>query len=260
MPLVRVVGLVCLVACAMLAMPPRSALAQNSTDYCRYSTRSTLFLIDRTTPYDANDHRVIAESIGAVVDHLETGDRLVVATIGAHYSDSARAFNGCVPGCPVSGNFFTDTLGECRAVIAQRDRRLFRARLLAAVRPLTNNPDEQPFSDITGTVAQATQHPMGGRGYSRLYLFSDMLENSQALPWRAFRSQPVEASMAIVTQNSLVPAVRGVDVHIAGYGRLHDPGRPFLPAELDRNVRGFWRAYFAAGGAGAVEFEAAFTG
>lgn len=103
------------------------------------------------------------------------------------------------------------------------------------------------------------QHPIGGRAYARLYIFSDMLENSQALPWRVFRQEPNDQAMSIVRANGLTPNVRGASVHIAGFGRLHDPGRPYLPAELDRKVRGFWAEYFVAGGAQRPEFVAAFT-
>ena len=61
--------------------------------YCAFGQSSSLFLIDQTTPYDDTDRAVITESIGTVVDQLGPGDRIVLATIGEHYTQSTRLIN-----------------------------------------------------------------------------------------------------------------------------------------------------------------------
>jgi hypothetical protein len=57
-------------------------------------------MIDRTTRYDETDQQVLLQSAGAIVDNLGPGDRLVVVTIGSHYSMSNHAFNECRPAAP----------------------------------------------------------------------------------------------------------------------------------------------------------------
>lgn len=234
-----------------------SAGAQ-TPDYCRYGSRSSLLLIDRTTPYDANDRQILLESVGAVVDHLQLGERLVVATISAHYSESQSVISACRPGCPDANGPLGDLAGNCSSVLALRDARRFRAQLITALGPVMDNSRDEPFSDITGTIAQATQHPSGGRPFAAVFIFSDMLENSQALPWRQFRDMDAQSALAVVRQYGLTPAVRGAQVRIAGFGRLNDPARSPLPADLDQRVRQFWEAYFAAGGSQPASFEHSF--
>ena len=232
-----------------------AAHAQARNEYCQYGTRSSLFLVDRTTPYDETDRRVIIDSISAVVENLGIGDRIVVATIGRHYSQSERVIDECKPGCPPTRGPLGAILTSCRSMVAMQDNQAFRGRLRARIRPLTTSTAEAPNSDITGTIAQWTQHPPGNRRFTNVYVFSDMLENSQAIPWRDFRVMEPPAAMAVVQRYNLLPSVRGANVRIVGFGRLHDPGRPPLPADLDLRLRSFWRDYFRAGGAGETTFE-----
>jgi hypothetical protein len=224
-------------------------------EYCQYGSRSSLFLVDRTTPYDATDRRVVIDSIGAVVEGLGPGDRIVVATIGSHYSQSERVIDECKPGCPPARGPLGAILTTCRSMVAMQDNQSFRARLRSRIRPLTQSAAEASNSDITGTIAQWTQHPPGNRRFSNVYVFSDMLENSQAMPWRDFRVMTPDAAIDIVQRYHLTPAVQNADVRIVGFGRLHDPGRPPLPADLDLRLRSFWRGYFSGGGAREISFE-----
>ncbi len=245
--------------CALALLEP-DAHAERGVDYCAFGQQSSLFLIDRTTPYDETDRRVVIDSIGSVVEGLGPGDRITVATIGAHYSTSERVIDECKPGCPANagplGNFF----GGCRTVIAMRDDQNFRTRLVRSIRPLTVTQQEAANSDITGTIAQWTRRPPSGRPYTRVYVFSDMLENSQALPWRTFRDIAPAEALSIAQRYGLTPSVAGAEVRIVGFGRLHDPGRPPLSADLDLRLRTFWIDYFNAGRAHSVAFEGAISG
>lgn len=246
-------------ACALAAVLAQPAQAERGVDYCRYGQHASLFLVDRTTPYDETDRRVVIDSIGAVVEGLGPGDRITVATIGPHYTVSERVIDECKPGCPPTSGPLGGIFGGCRSVIAMRDDQSFRARLVARIRPLTMAREEAPFSDITGTISQWTRRPPGGHNFTHLYVFSDMLENSQALPWRTFRSMPAEQAMSVVRAYGLTPNVPNAEVRIVGFGRLHDAGRPPLPADLDFRLRGFWIDYFSAGSARHVSFEGAIT-
>lgn len=244
------------VSLAALAACSPGEGAGGAFDYCDVGKSTSLFLIDRTTQADATDKSVMMESLATVVDNLGSGDRIVVATIGPHYTNTERLVNACKPGCPENQGAVDYMLGQCSAMQAKADERLFMQQLVRALEPVTRQAEEAPTSDIVRTIAQWTHNPPGGRSYSTVYIFSDMLENSQVLPWRTFKSQPPEDSIAAVEQYQLVPDLPGAEVRIVGYGRSHDPGRPPLDPDTDLRIRTFWTDYFAEGGA-TTSFEGA---
>jgi hypothetical protein len=247
----------CLFAAVAACEPGAGGASNSKAKYCEIGDQSSLFLVDRTTQYDDTDQRVIIESIGAVIDGLGVGDRIVLATIGSHYSQSASLANDCKPGCPQNQGPLDSMVGGCSAMIAQADLRGFKTDLVKSLGPLTTTAEEAKNSDIAGTIAQWTQAPPGGRPFTSIYVFSDMLENSQGLPWSQFKAMAPDKAMELVERFKLTPSAKGAAVRIVGFGRLHDPGRPPLPAELDARLRTFWTTYFQAGGATSVSFEGA---
>lgn len=228
----------------------------SSKDYCDLSDRSALFLIDRTTVIDPTDKAIILESLGTVVDGLETGDRLVIATIEDHYSQTALKTNACKPGCPPASGAVDAVIGQCSAMQATRDARAFNSDLARTIQPLLNTAEEKPGSDIIRTVAQWTASPPGDEPFTEIYIFSDMLENSELFRWSAFKSMPTEAAMDRVASLDLVPRATGARVRIVGFGRGHGETRQPLPPETDATLRKFWNTYFSSGGA-TTSFEGA---
>ena len=247
-----------LAACmaALTACSPNEGAGGGSFDYCDVGEATSLFLIDRTTQADPTDKSVMMESLATVVDGLGSGDRIVVATIGPHYTNTERLVNACKPGCPENQGAMDYMLGQCSAMQAKADERVFMQQLVRALDPVTHQAEEAATSDIVRTIAQWTHNPPGGRTYATVYIFSDMLENSQVLPWRTFKAQDPDASLATVRDYQLVPDLPGADVRIVGFGRSHDPGRPPLEPDVDLRVRTFWTEYFAEGGAN-TSFEGA---
>jgi len=245
-----------LAAFAFAVLAVSASPVQAEQDYCRFGSRSVLFLVDVTSPYDDTNRRVVVESLGGVLNSLASGDRLVMATIERHYSETRRVFNACLPGCPPSSN---PLFSSCSGALARRDRQGFEGRLAAAIRPLAANARNLPNSDITGTVAQETRSPLGGRPYSQVYIYSDMLENSQALAWARLRAMEPAAAIGIVRSNNLIPSVHNAEVRIAGFGRLHNVPHDPLPAGADMRLREFWRLYFEAGGARSTSFVGAIS-
>jgi len=243
-------------AAALNACSPKEGAGGGTFDYCDAGQATSLFLIDRTTQADATDKSVMMESLATVVDGLGSGDRIVVATIGPHYTNTERLVNACKPGCPENQGAMDYMLGQCSAMQAKADERVFMQQLVRALEPVTRGSEEAATSDIVRTIAQWTHNPPGGRSYSTVYIFSDMLENSQVLPWRTFKTQPPETSLATAEQYQLVPDLPGAEVRIVGFGRSHDPGRPPLDPDVDLRVRTFWTEYFAEGGA-TTSFEGA---
>lgn len=229
-------------------LAPYPATAQNrATDYCASSPRATLILFDRTTPFDDAEREAARLHVGALIDGLLPRERVVIATIEHHYSVSRQVFDRCLPAClPRRG-----ALDPCSPLRADREARGFRARLFAEIRPLLAPAVEQRYSDITGTLVRHSR----GRRFHRLVLYSDVLENSQALPWQRFRDDDDAALLQTATSYDLIARLPGASVAIVGFGRSHNPGRPPLGAALDQKIRRFWAAYFRAGGAQAPTFE-----
>jgi hypothetical protein len=224
--------------------------------YCAFGSTSSLFLIDQTTPYDDTDRAAITESIGTVVDQLGAGDRIVLATIGEHYTQSTGLINACKPGCPDGQGALDSMMGGCSSMKALADERQFMGSLAQTLAPAVQGSASADHSAILSTIAQWTQAPPGGQPFTHVYIFSDMLENSQAVPWSEFRTMQPDVAMAAAEKFRLLPSVRGADVRIVGFGRSHNPGRPPLDPELDARLREFWADYFRAGGA-SVTFEGA---
>ena len=228
----------------------------SSKDYCDLSDRSALFLIDRTTVIDGTDKAIILESLGTVIDGLGAGDRIVIATIEDHYSQTALKTNACKPGCPPSSGAVNAVIGACSVTKAKQDARRFNASLAGTIKPLLDTAEEKPGSDIIRTVAQWTQAPPGDEAFTDVYIFSDMLENSELFKWSAFKAMPTDEAMSKVETMGLVPDAARARVRIVGFGRGHGATRAPLPPETDAAMRKFWSAYFEAGGADA-SFEGA---
>lgn len=238
-----------LLTIASLLLGSQVAYAQGhgATDYCVSSPRATLVLFDRTTPFDDIEREAARVHVGAIVDGLQPRERVVVATIEHHYSVSRQSFNGCLPACLPRRR----PLDPCSPLRADREARGFRERLFAAIRPLLAPAPEQRYSDITGTLARQSRT----RRFDRIVLYSDMLENSQALPWPHVRDGDEATLMEAANAYDLVARLPGARVEIVGFGRSHDPGRPPLAAPVDRRIRRFWQTYFRAAGAHSPEFE-----
>ncbi len=223
-------------------------------DYCQLSERSTLFLIDRTTTFDAGDQTLLTESLGNVVDRLETGDRIIIATISDHYSKTRQLANACKPGCPEAGGVMDEIAGSCSTMKAKQDQQRFMGSLAASLREVITSAEDASGSDIIRTIGHWTGS-VTAEPYTNIVVYSDMLENSDMIAWSKFSSLPEDELMSVVTEHGASAKTPGTDIRLIGYGRLHDEARSPLPAALDAKLRGFWTRYFFEGG-GQVEFSA----
>lgn len=232
------------------AMTPEPAHAQRGRDYCALPGASaSLLLVDRTSPYstDGEDRQGqrIAAGVDALLEGLGSGDRITIATIERHRRLSTIAFDGCFPGCDESRRSPIPFLNDCPRATIDSERQAFRRRLYRSIIALLENAEDQPNSDITGTVFQVSaQHR-----FSRIYIFSDMLENSQVLPWQTFSSRPASESLSAVQRSGFVPSLRGAEIQVVGFGLSHARSRVALTDAQDRTIREFWQLYFEAAGA-----------
>ncbi len=128
--------LLALAVCAACSPGPQTSVKNTQEGYCSIGRQSSLFLIDQTTEYDDSDRAALLESIGAVVDGLGIGDRVVLATINAHYSQSTSLANKCKPGCPEVKDVLNSMLAECSPMRAQADLAEFKAGLVRGIGPV----------------------------------------------------------------------------------------------------------------------------
>ncbi len=212
-------------------------------DYCTLSDRSTLFLIDRTTRFDEDDQRVLMDSLGHAVDRLDTGDRIIIATISDHYSKTRGLANACKPGCPEATGIIGEIAGSCSTMKAKQDEQAFMAGLAASLREIIGTAEDAPGSDIIRTIGHWTGSNSADP-YTSIIIYSDMLENSEMISWRDFSALPDESLISIVEEHAAIAKLSAANVQVIGYGRFHDADRSPLPAATDRKVRSFWSLYF----------------
>lgn len=226
-----------------------------SQDYCGYGDRSVLIYIDRTTQYDDVDKELFVQGIGRIVASFEPGDRVIVHTIAGDYSESERAFDRCVPGCPDSGalGWFFDT---CRPMQAQKDFTAFRFELAKGIRGMLDDLQSYEHSDIIRTIARVTQ-AMDGAGKSagdarqlvQVFIFSDLLENSAHLPWPTVVQGSRDTLLKKLSSQDLLAQLDGARVTAFGIGRNHDPTRSPLSVTTEKRLRDFWTGFFMWSGA-----------
>jgi hypothetical protein len=231
-----------------LAEPGR-ADAAGRQDYCSFSQHTTLMLVDRTTAYDLTDQEVFKSSLKRLQDGLEVGDRLIIQTITGSYTESRKVFDDCMPGCPETGLMEWLT-GSCRDIIATSDRNAFLKRAAAVVRQMLNEVKSFESSDIAETTRQISASP--DRQITRLIVFSDMIENSRALPWSRLQSGQPRALTETLNSLGIKPSLEGADVVVYGFGRFHDRGRTQLRPEARSRLVDFWVQWFKSGKAETV--------
>jgi hypothetical protein len=189
---------------------PGGADAAGRQDYCSFSQHTTLMLVDRTTAYDLTDQEVFKSSLRRLQGSLEVGDRLIIQTITGSYTESRKVFDDCMPGCPETGLMEWLT-GSCRDVIATSDRNAFLKRAATVVRQMLNEVKSFETSDIAQTIAETTREISASpdRQITRLIVFSDMIENSRALPWSRLQSGQPKALTETLNGLGIKPSLEG---------------------------------------------------
>lgn len=241
-----------LTSAVLLSIAVTSAQAQNRQDYCEYSQRSVAIFVDRTTQYDKRDKEIFVEGFDRILGRLSLGDRVAVHTIQDSFAESEVVFETCVPGCPDEG-FMNWLLGSCKSVVARADITDFKVELARSIRALLDNPQSYPHSDIARTIATVSEtyssrgRSDGGKPLKLVFLFSDLLENSEFLSWQKIAQLGARQASARLTNEGIQPRLSGANVAAFGIGRFHDKGRrPLAPSE-EQLLKAFWNQYLETG-------------
>jgi len=242
----RLACLALLVAPLGWAAPAAAAVDTATAKYCSPKADNVVVYVDRTTNYDAKDKRDLLDGISAIFGGLKGGERFSIRTIADSFSASESLIDACMPICASQG-FFGDLFSSsCTEGVAINDRNHLRDRIVATVEKLLNSYSDLPYSAIVQTLALTANAEIRPDQPNRLFLFTDLLENSQYLPGRDFLNQPNAELLSRIEGDRLVPDFHGALIKVFGVGRSGLPGRPPLDQHLLSKIMDFWTHYFTA--------------
>jgi hypothetical protein len=233
----------------MLAAPiaPTPAFAYDAAKFCKDGGNFVVILVDVTTAFDDRAKDLFQKGIAAIVGSLSPGDQVRISTIEDSYANSTQLYAGCVPYCESSiWDFFTS---DCTEGLVRLESR----RQLASIRSALQGRLEKATADLdTSDIIRAIHDDTVQRpadAHLELYVFSDLIENSEFMPGKVFWAQPTKQSIALVQKDNLMPDFSGSTVTAFGVGRGGSMGRHPLTQDRLNKLHEFWTAYFAAAGA-----------
>ncbi len=233
---------------ALAALFPCTPAFAADNKYCLPDSDNVVVYVDRTTPYDDLDKKALVDGVALVFEALEGGERFSIRSIADSFATSERLVEACVPICANQG-FLDDLFSDCTEGVMINDRKKLKTRIVQTLQKLLANFVELPNSEIVRTLALSTAEEMRQNRRNRVFLFSDLIENSVYLPGKEFFSTRTKPLLAKLEADGLVPDWQGTVVHVFGVGRSGKPGRPPLDQPLLEKLTEFWRAYFDGAGA-----------
>jgi len=231
------------------------AVAQPRTnkDYCARDGTNLMLVIDVTTEYDEKDKQLLVRAVSDIFDSLRGGERVVIRTITSSFSTSDRLIDTCIPNCSARG--MLDELLNCSQGQIVRDTRRVKQDIIRALRRRLENLTEQPRSDIIRTLAQISREEASRGRRKILYLFSDLIENSEEVTARLFFVTDNSRLIRYFKKYNLIPQLKGVEVRAFGVGRGSTHERSPLPVAQYQKLLDFWNLYFAEAKAASVEIS-----
>jgi hypothetical protein len=223
------------------------AQTYNDNHYCKSNGRIVLFLIDVTTPFGGADKELFIRVVGTILATIRGGDDLIVRTISDSYIHSDRLIDRCIPSCNETSNI--NQFFECANGAIKNDRDNVFRQFNASLRKRLFEFEGQKHSDIVRTIQTDVReesregHPM------RLFIYSDLIENSDFMPSSRLYSEPVKTLIKRLKHEKLIANLKNVDVDVAGVGWDDSNSRQPLPIDKYNKLIEFWRAYFKESGA-----------
>lgn len=235
--------------CLCSSLLPTAGHAENTTRFCNDEAANILLFFDVTTPYDDIDKAALIDGVSRIFDSLKGGERIAIRTIEDAFSSSRRLLDACVPYCP-PGGLFGDLFSSCTGGVVINERKVLARTVVERLSELLDSARELDHSEIIRTLSNAlAEEGRDGRD-NRIFVFSDMIENSQYLSGKDFFGAKDGAIIERLEHDGLLPKAWQAEVHVFGVGRTGTPGnRTVLPQEKLQKLTAFWTKYFAAGGA-----------
>lgn len=234
-----------LLAAAVFLMPLEARAEFDRKQFCRSDADEVIVLIDITTALDDRARQLLNDGVRTVIDGLDPGGMLRVATITDQVTTSNQLIAECVPYCPTS---LIDILfSECTEGLLRKERRRLNGLIQDALRAHLRNTVDLPWSDIVRTVSASARVRDPDR-HLELYIFSDLIENSPFISGKEFWGLKTSSLLARISENQLVPDLSNATVRAFGVGRAGTGDRKALPQALMTSLTTFWTAYFNAAG------------
>lgn len=219
--------------------------AQEFPQFCKANAGTSLFLIDRTTSFDEVDVGDFVQGLQRIYDQTGAGGRLIVYELATDALATRPIFDACRPSCSDS---VWDTL-TCDLAAAKRANQSYIKNVVERFKNLLKSKKSSRESLLLEGITLLTEE-YSPLKISRLYVFSDLLENSEvARPERLLDPTATDQLLEATRSRGLVPAVRDADVRVFGVGRWHDGVRRGLRLHERRALCSFWERWFSAGGA-----------
>src|SRR5262245_33818633 len=166
-----------------------TAIAQtgDNRSYCKSDGRIALFLVDITTPYDQTDKDLIVKATDKILASLTGGEKVIIRTISDSVTRSEQLVERCIPFCAAEGlgRLFLCNDGQIRT-----DRESVYEDIVGALRQRLSKFEEKRHSDIVRTVLLAAKEDAVDGHKLSLYIYSDLIENSDYLPAGNFFPPP----------------------------------------------------------------------
>ena len=227
------------------------------SNFCQPNADTVLILVDVTTAFDQRAQDLFQRGIGSIVSSLKPGERVQVETIEDSYSSSKQLYDGCVPYCPPGFlNFF---FSQCTEGLVRVETRRQLTDIRDALQGRLINATDLDHSDIIRTIAYSIQQA-NAKHHLDLFIFSDLIENSEFISGTTFWSQPTKTSIIQIKDNNLMPDLHDATVKVFGVGRGGSMGRHPLTQALINKLHEFWSAYFSAAGAPDAQISEALYG
>lgn len=224
---------------------------KSNKEYCETGGTNLLFVIDTTTPYDAKDKELLIRAVQEMFGILHGGERLVIRTITDSFSTSHRVVERCIPRCKATG--WLDDLINCNQGLIVNETKKAKNDIVEAFRTHLSIVTPRARSDIARTLTNISREDARSGGKNLVYLFSDMIENSDHVPGRLFFSVENKRLLAHMKKYGLIASLKGAEVHVFGFGRDGTDARNPLQVGTQQKLSDFWRMYFTAAGANLVE-------
>lgn len=229
-----------------------NAQPNDNKNYCRTGS-TVIFLLDITTPYDQTDKDAIVRATDSIFLSLKGGEKLMVRTIGDSHTHSERLIERCMPYCAASGTF--GRLFECSDGVIRTDSEHVRAEVISALKLRLNDFEELKHSDIVRTIYSVVNENASEGGNLKLYIYSDLIENSDYFSPRFLFSYPLPRLIYGLHYYKLIANLRGAEVYVSGVGRSDSKDRRPLSVKDLNKLTEFWRAYFKECGAARISIS-----
>ncbi len=230
----------------------QNAAASNydKSKFCNPSAGTVFLLVDITSSFDDIAHKSFFNGVSKILSNLHSGERIVISTIEESFTKSSDLFEGCVPYCSDTSIFSSCTTGL--VILETRKQKKIIANVL---NKLLNNSIDLPSSDIIRTIYFKVSPHHRHSEKIQIYVFSDLIENSDFLSGRSFIGDSNEKNIQKLKTNKLIPDLSKATVKIFGFGRSGKTDRAQLNQKVLTKIQDFWQEYFSESGVKLLEIN-----